>query len=266
MMQVRWNLKPSTVKDKKTMAATFNPINERLKAHRDFETCAYEVDVPWEKKKLKREREENPGSGPNSPSPSPSRENRPPKKRKPRNAKPKGEQQPKGDKPAKPRGKKAKKAAAAADQAGHENAPASPELSLDLDGEVFSTFQQELNDTASNTSFFSEQDINDIAVCEDLQDDLEDAMLCLSEVDEDEGHLFGEFASRTDVAPEADHANISAAIAASLDPYAPETQHLLTDIDVLHDLGIDTSMDASAEALGLESPGSLESPCLTKLL
>ena len=43
MLQVRWNLKPSSPKDKKTLAASFNPINERLKAHRDFDIHAHEV-------------------------------------------------------------------------------------------------------------------------------------------------------------------------------------------------------------------------------
>ena len=43
MLQVRWNLKPSNAKDKKTLAAAFNPIKERFKAHRDFDLHATEV-------------------------------------------------------------------------------------------------------------------------------------------------------------------------------------------------------------------------------
>ena len=43
MLQVRWNLKPTTTKDKKTLAATFNPIKERFKAHRDFDLHAHEI-------------------------------------------------------------------------------------------------------------------------------------------------------------------------------------------------------------------------------
>ena len=45
MLQVRWNLKPTTTKDKKTLAATFNPITERFKAHRDFDLHAHEIAV-----------------------------------------------------------------------------------------------------------------------------------------------------------------------------------------------------------------------------
>ena len=43
MLQVRWNLKPTTTKDKKPLAATFNPIKERFKAHRDFDLHATEI-------------------------------------------------------------------------------------------------------------------------------------------------------------------------------------------------------------------------------
>ena len=43
MLQVRWSLKPSTNKEKKTLASTFNPLTDRLKAHRDFDQHATEV-------------------------------------------------------------------------------------------------------------------------------------------------------------------------------------------------------------------------------
>ena len=43
MLQVRWNLKPTTTRDKKTLAASFNPLFERFKAHRDFDMYAKEV-------------------------------------------------------------------------------------------------------------------------------------------------------------------------------------------------------------------------------
>ena len=43
MMQVRWSLKPTSGKENKTLAASFNPITERLKAHRDFDRHAQEL-------------------------------------------------------------------------------------------------------------------------------------------------------------------------------------------------------------------------------
>ena len=50
MLQVRWNLKPTSSKDKKVMGATFNPLKDRLKAHRDFDTVATEVVSPISKR------------------------------------------------------------------------------------------------------------------------------------------------------------------------------------------------------------------------
>ena len=45
MMPVRWSLKPTSGKENKTLAASFNPITERLKAHRDFDRHAQDVGV-----------------------------------------------------------------------------------------------------------------------------------------------------------------------------------------------------------------------------
>ena len=50
MLQVRWSLKPSCSKDKKTLAAQFNPMTERFKAHRDFDLHAHELEQPPTKK------------------------------------------------------------------------------------------------------------------------------------------------------------------------------------------------------------------------
>lgn len=58
MMQVRWNLKPTTTKDKKTLAATFNPLTERFKAHRDFEQHAHEVASSKKRKMASREQQQ----------------------------------------------------------------------------------------------------------------------------------------------------------------------------------------------------------------
>lgn len=51
MLQVRWNLKPTSVKTQSTKMASFDPIHERRKAHRDFELVAQEVGATTKKQK-----------------------------------------------------------------------------------------------------------------------------------------------------------------------------------------------------------------------
>ena len=132
-----------SAKDKKTLAASFNPIKERLKAHRDFDLHATEVVNPYAKKQKKQSKAEAPESPPHdshsSPSPSPTPEGKSPKTPSP---------------PKQPSSKpKRSKKAAAAPAVSPPRAPASPNFDAQPD---FQAFQAELNASDTDTSFFSE--------------------------------------------------------------------------------------------------------------